>query len=372
MYQISLDTTAMALFASTNGEGSIQDITAMNNRLLDQLESSTEGGKTIYVKYAVNTIFSHFVKATVSSGGISTTKIGEMIKYFFDCDDSSIGNLNVDESLKFDLPISSNLFTNSTVKLIDFIKNLLPNPLYEVFATVGQNLPLASETLEYSHYVDKPYLTIRRVPFSASNWAKLANKSIENEVKIPSFLLTDYTFNRSDEEIYTFFMPYVEGSQQSADFYQKINASANGYQCGTTLKEKYQKYGYRPLICNFIGYGIPSKTDKEQDAANTNLTDALSSLAAEMAEQYGNLDLMYKGDLTIANIKDSSFVLPSIGSVIPFCGGQFYVTTEKHSWKFGNVPTINYSLERGGKYIKGVFSQLTGLSRRFAELEVKE
>lgn len=112
MYQISLDTTAMALFASTNGEGSIQDITAMNNRLLDQLESSTEGGKTIDVKYAVNTIFSHFVKATVSSGGISTTKIGEMIKYFFDCDDSSIGNLNVDESLKFDLPISSNLFTN--------------------------------------------------------------------------------------------------------------------------------------------------------------------------------------------------------------------------------------------------------------------
>ena len=86
-----------------------------------------------------------------------------------------------------------------------------------------------------------------------------------------------------------------------------------------------------------------------------------------MKEWFGKLDDMYNGDITIVNLPDKGAA--KIGSWIRFADGLFYINTEKHTWKFGDNPMINYQVSRGGEYINGMFKPLKKLSYVYREFE---
>ena len=270
--------------------------------------------------------------------------IGEVIDYWFGDD-----YINA-SSDKFLYPISSNLFDSGKINVIDYIKKLLPPPVYEIFCEINDK--------------NKPVLTFREVPFSNPT----------TDYKIDANILTDFTQTRNCEEVYTAFLPYVEGSSQSPEFYLNLakgqNLTKKGYNTAEKDLDKAKIYGYQLLTCSFCGY------NSDEDSAKKSL-DNIKSLSGKMKEWFSNMDEMYSGDLTIVNLTNETNINTSVkktrnarmGEWVSFAGGLFYITSEKHNWMFGDNPTINYQVIRGGDYSSGSFKPLKRISASYREFE---
>lgn len=270
--------------------------------------------------------------------------IGEVIDYWFGDD-----YINA-SSDKFLYPISSNLFDSGKINVIDYIKKLLPPPVYEIFCEINDK--------------NKPVLTFREVPFSNPT----------SEYKIDADLLTDFTQTKNCEEVYTAFMPYLEGSSQSPEFYmRKTNAEGltiKGYNASNTDADKIKIFGFQLLTCSFVGY------NSDEENSKTTMEN-MKILSGKMKEWFSNMDEMYSGDFTIVNMTNETNVIPSVkktrnarmGEWVSFAGGLFYITSEKHNWMFGDNPTINYQVIRGGDYSSGSFKPLKKISASYREFE---
>ena len=275
------------------------------------------------------------------SGLKNTDSINSVITNFLigDLIDIWFGNDFVKTSDdKFAYPISSNLFTSGKINVIDYLKNLIPSPLYEIFGYIDDS--------------NKPKLAVRKVPFEKP----------EAKYVIDPNHLTDYTLTRSCEEVYTAFLTYIEGTELSPDFYMHLAAAegtVKGYNFAQPNKEKAAKYGYQLLTCSFVGYNSSpeAKTDKS----------IIEELNKELEEWFSNLDEMYTGDFTLVNITNEKHA--KIGEWLGFAGGLYYVISEKHSWNYGDNPMINYQVIRGGEYPDGKFKPVKKLSAVYKEFE---
>lgn len=260
--------------------------------------------------------------------------IGDIIDLWFGTD-----YINA-SSDKFLYPISSNLFDSGKINVIDYIRKLLPPPVYEIFCEINSK--------------NEPVLTFRQVPFD----------NPKAEYSIDPDLLTDFTQTKNCEEIYTAFLPYVEGSSQSPEFYMKLaNAKGlteRGYNGAERNVDKVKIYGYQLLTCSFVGY------NSDQESAKETL-DNIKSLSAKLKKWFSYLDEMYSGDFTLVNITDDSYA--KIGEWIKFAGGLFYITAEKHNWMYGENPTINYQVIRGGDYTNGEFKPMKRISASYREFD---
>ena len=279
--------------------------------------------------------------STADTKKISNYAIGDLIKIWYGDDFIE----STDE--KFMYPISSNLFDSGKITFIDYIKKILPAPIYEVYGYINEE--------------GKPKLKVRKVPFSAP----IAKKSIK-----PG-LLTDFTLTRTCEEVYTAFMPYVEGSSRSPSFYMNLQAATGGdlkgYNSAKFNEDKVRTYGLQLLTCSFVGY-----RENVKNNAETLDNAKLQALAEDMEKWFGHLDDMYSGDFTLVNyIKDigkSEDKCAKIGEWVSFSQGLFYVVSAKHSWTYGDNPMINLNVIRGGKYSdKGEFVRLRNLSAMYSE-----
>ena len=270
---------------------------------------------------------------------ISNIVIGQIIKKWYGDNFSDFVEATDDD---FYFPISSNLFDTGKINVIDFIRKLLPSPIYEIFGFIDDN--------------NKPKLCVRSVPFD----------NPESTYKIKPVLLTDFTLTRSCEEVYTAFMPYIEGSSMSPDFYMNLAAAQagkeKGYNASLSNPDKVKIYGYQLLTCSFVGYS--QKSDSPEDEINSTNVKGLTD---KMNRWFGKLDEMYDGDFTLVNIvKDR---MAKKGEWIGFADGLFYVYSESHSWNFGDNPMINYQVGRGGKWINGEFSRIEKLSAVYREFD---
>ena len=296
--------------------------------------SNKNGSKPMRIKEIVDAAFKMFKDRTKKNREISNFVIGDLIDLWYGSNIFSVS----DEQFLF--PISSNLFEEGKINIIDYIKRLLPSPIYEIFGTID--------------IFGKPKIVVRKVPYD--NPIGVYN--------IQPSVLTDFTLTKSCEEIYTAFMPYIEGSSQSPSFYMNLTAAESnkekGYNAASVDKNKVGIYGYQLLTCSFIGY-CP------EDAVSDLNNEQLKSLSNKMKEWFGKLDDMYNGDITIVNLPDKGAA--KIGSWIRFADGLFYINTEKHTWKFGDNPMINYQVSRGGEYINGMFKPLKKLSYVYREFE---
>ena len=204
--------------------------------------------------------------------------------------------------------------------------------------------------------MNKPKLGVRKVPFD----------NPESKYKIKPVYLTDFTLTRSCEEVYTAFMPYIEGSSMSADFYMNLTAAEsgkeNGYNAALSNQEKVSIYGYQLLTCSFVGYNQNPKTGEEGID-----NDLMKDLTERLNKWFGNLDDMYNGDFTMVNITKEK--VAKIGDWIGFADGLFYINSANHTWNFGDNPMINYQVSRGGKWVNGEFKPLDNLSVVYREFD---
>lgn len=303
--------------------------------------------------------------------GITNTLILEIIEYWY-------GSSFIEaDSGNFLFPITSNMLEGSKVTFIDFLRKLLPTPVYEIFGYIDSN--------------NHPKLRIRKAPFS--------NKP--EAVSINPALITNFTLTRSCEEMYTAFMPYIEGSSQSADFYMNLaiadGESITGYPITALNNEKIKMYGFQLLTVSFVGFTNGSKAETGFDKGK------LEELSAEIKDWYTNLDEMLTGDLTVVNYiknrrkpdgliesdkkntfkdllkkaagefkngeEEISLVNAKVGNWLGFSGGSFYIQAENHSWNYGDNPMLNFTIGRGGDYKSGKFKPLKGMSAAYKELE---
>lgn len=273
----------------------------------------------------------------INNTQITNTIVGEIIKKWYGDNFEDFVESSDDEFL---YPISSNLFSSGKINVIDYIRKLLPSPVYEIFGYINDK--------------NKPKLCVRKVPFDKP----------EGTYTINPLHLTDFTLTRSCEEVYTAFMPYIEGSSQSADFYMNLQAAEagteKGYNAAISIPEKVKVYGYQLLTCSFVGYNQNPKTGKEEID-----NKKMQNLADSLKKWFGNLDEMFNGDFTLVNVTKDT--VAKIGEWVGFSQGLFYVYSANHTWNYGDNPMINYQVGRGGKWSDGNLVPLKELSVVYRE-----
>ena len=323
LYCISLDATAM-IWA-----GQQADATALAYNYVENVSSKTDG---LPIKDVLMEVYKHFDGVAKDYPGVSNVKISDMIKTwmgtdFFECD----------KDLKFHLPISSNLMSDTTIKFPDYIRNLLPQPVYEFHGTMVNG---------------KPKVVCRECPFDAAAWNGLETYQLKADT------LTNYALTRSNGEVYTAFIPYLEGSALSNNHYQ-VQLASNGYPHEVIDKEKLSIYGFRPLNCNFVGF-------KTEGTSDTTMTEKFKTLASRLKTWYSNLDDMYDANFTMVGTKDK---MPILGQKLKFASGQFYITGIDWNWSYMSSPTIKCQAERGAEYQNGTFARaISGLSLPHVEM----
>ena len=294
---------------------------------------SNANGTTGYsIKATVNASINMFMEQVKENKTISNFVVGDIIKLWFTGD-------YIDASTDtFAYPISSNLFDVGKINVIDFIRKLMPSPIYEIYC-----------------YIDKlgdPKLKFRQVPFDFPHGKYTINPT----------QLTDYTLTRSCEEVYTAFLTYIEGTNLSPDFYMAKAAAQGtlkGYNFSQANLQKAGLYGFQLLTCSFVGYNDDSKSKMN--------SVKIEELNKSLKRWFSNLDEMYTGDFTFVNMTKEKPAI--IGEWVNFANGLYYVVSEKHSWTYGDNPMLNYQVTRGGQYIGGVFTPIKRLSTVYKEFE---
>lgn len=338
MLQISLDVSALSWAGKSSNEG---------NNLTFLTEISKKADKQtgkISVKSGVSYAFNEFKNALESYKEISNVKILDMIKSVYGSDNLEI--FLECEDMDFKYPISGQLYQNKTIKFFDFVKNLLPEPVYEVYGKIASN--------------DKPKICIREVPFDSDVWTNLECNRVKPEI------LTSYSFHKSCLEVYTTFISYIEGSILSPEFVKKVYGSTSGYNAQKVIKEKAAVFGFRPLEITFVGFD-GGTTESEQKDKNDELNKTFEELNTRVGEWFGYMDEMYSGSIVCVNVDYETYA--KTGERIQLGSNEFYVISEKHNWVYGTSPTVEYSVDRGGNYTNGKFSKCERISKFLEEFE---
>jgi hypothetical protein len=327
-FYLSMDTQAMEITAQI----------ANNNQIEKELTIALmqNDNKPLKVADAIKIIWDSFLNLSTKYGKLSNPKVAEIIKAWigenpFDIDDSS-----------FFYPIGSVFYGQNTKNFYDVIKNLIPNPVYEIF-------PYNTE--------GKMKIKIRISPFDEDTWNGLNPK----DKKIDPVLLKAFDVEQSDDEVYTVFFSYLDGYPIQQDKALMIAAMRlKGMPQVVLDEEKFGIYGFRPLYLSFHGY-YKSKAD------DTTTGDELTRLNGKLKEWFGNLEKMYKGSITMST--DVSTEMPNAGEKIPFLGGEFYVVSSEHRWNYGSNPETSLAISRGGDYSSGSFKELKDVAKRYQELK---
>lgn len=310
---ISLDTVAMAIFKEAKAIGEL------NIDFVDKINKSKK------VSEVVKNAFDFFKKVATDLKAVSNTGLLSMIDNILE--GASLFDFESDEEVDFGITCS--LWQAGNVSFVDFLRNIFPSPVYELFGMIKDK---------------KPKLVVRKLPFLASSWKSLPS------IKVKGTLMTDYTFTRSANEVHNVFLGYVQGYSIDRDKYIKLQASKNGYKASYNAKS-IATYGYRPLTCNFVGFNskVGKDTDsKKQKELQDKVDERFSKLNESLKSAFDNFDKMTSGSITVLRVDGEQY--PRAGGLMDFAGGTFYVTEEAHSWTYGEGVRIQYSVERGAVY----------------------
>jgi hypothetical protein len=292
--------------------------------------------------YVIKEIWKSFIDLSSQYGRSSNPKVGEYINKWIGSEEEIF---NVDGST-IHYPIGSIFRGQTTQTFFDVISHLVPKPVYEIFPY-----------LDYEK--GKMRLMIRESPFDADIWndtEKMPCTEIEPK------LLKSFDVKQSDKEVYTVFFAYLSGFPIQEDKAIILAAQGVGDVPGVEIdREKFKTYGYRPLFVTFNGYG---KADGEDD---TGTGGRLQNLNIRLKNWFCNKDKAYSGTITMET--DLSKDMPQAGEKVSFLGGQFYVVDSEHRWNYGGSPETAITIERGGNYSSGSFSELLGIAKRYKELK---
>ena len=311
-------------------------LTVFNNEQANKIfkaDFEEQNGTTGFsIKKAVQASIDMFKNQVSAFKTISNYVIGDLIDLWF------TGDYIDAPSDSFAYPISSNLFEGERITVIDFIKNLLPPPIYEIFGYVDK--------------FGKPKIAFRQVPFDEPKAKTVINPTH----------LTDYTLTRSCEEVYTAFMTYIEGTKNDPSFYMNkatAEGKAKGYDFAKSNMKKSALYGYQLLTCSFVGFNATKDAQTDENK--------IKQMNENLEKWFSNLDEMYTGDFTLVNYTDEKHA--RIGEWVNFAQGLYYIISEKHTWNYGDNPMLNYQVIRGGEYSASGFKPVARLSAVYKEFE---
>jgi hypothetical protein len=296
-----------------------------------------------------------FVNLGANSNAVSSAEMEKIAANF-------IGGLSdcIETGSEKDMhyPIANAPFNQSNNVIANLWRNILPEPVYEIFAYCDRE-------------TGKPKIMARESPFGCKETGNKDWSSLDI-FEIDPIALIDYELNQSDEEVYTVFSAYLIGSAMSREF--NIGKEQDKQDdIFAKDEEKLAVYGYKPLEVSFRGYDTQyTRTDDRKKT--------FAELNKKAKYWYARLDDMYSGSLTLA----TDFIKPKdeerdrnprIGCRAKFLGGEFYITRATHRWQYGGTPTITLSVSRGMKYDEdgyqreGADGVLSDIGKRYKELE---
>ncbi|MCL2174484.1 MAG: hypothetical protein FWB73_00415 [Treponema sp.] len=296
------------------------------------------------IAFVVKKIWDSFVEISKEYGKSSTLKIEEYLKKWIgDADEI----FDIDTTFKFHYPLGSIFSGQSTQTFYDIIANIVSEPVYEIFP--------------FTDIKDgKMRLKIREVPFDANIWRDSEKMKY---TKIDPKLVKSFDVKQNDNEVYTVFFSYIRGYALDEDKAFKIATQTAGDLPGVEKdSEKFQKYGYRPLLVTFNGYGkVEGKQDPDTNERRQNLNKRLKNW-------FGKMEEMYSGTITMET--DMTKYMPQPGEIVGFLGGEFYVVDSEHSWNYNGSPETKITVSRGGIYDRsGNFSQFRNITKRYQEFK---
>ena len=314
-FLINLDTSAMAITKQYVNDTSIaKDLTIKNL-----------GKKGLKVKDVVSTIWEYFLKISSQNG---TPRIAEYISSLI----GGIGDIFKFDDSEFFYPLGCIFKGQQTQDFFSVVDGVIPSPVYEKFA--------------FTDGTGKMRIAIRQCPFDADKWS---GGTAANRYKIENILVKGFDFSKSDNEVYTVFYAYLQNSPIDENRSLILSTMEAKQDSVLVDSEKYDTYGYRPLIAHFIGY---TKPDGKEDTESQN---KLKELSEKLKNWYEHLPDMLTGSITMAmSYQNTIAIMP--GDIVLFLGCEFYVEGITHSWNYGAGGEITISVSRGGKYNNGKFA----------------
>lgn len=229
----------------------------------------------------------------------------------------------------FQYHISNAFYSQGQNNIVTMWQNILPNPLYELYGYCSRDGAMK--------------IMAREAPFDPKPWAGLRCTKVE------PISLKNYALQQSDEEVYTVFNCWLEGSAMGHDFYTAVNQHNGNEDTLVIDADKLKRYGYRPLEIAFRGYDRSQNTKKDTSA----LTGKFKGINERAARWYARLDEMLSGTITIVTNFVEPQRNPRIGEKVSFLGGELYVKGVAHAWNYGGNPSIDLTVSRGAVYNNG-------------------
>ena len=332
-FKINLDMKVMVIRDQLAANKAVQDAFNLefnNNTNLEPHE----------IANVIKQIWESFILLSKGYENLATLKIEEYIKKWIGSADDIF---DIDTKTKFRYPIGSIFNGNSTQTFYDIIANLVPKPVYEIFPY-----------MDFKKGIMR--MKIREVPFDMDIWRD------SKKIKITSIdpkLVKSFDVKQNDNEVYTVFFSYLRNSAIQQDLAFKLAAQQLKECPGIEVDDdKFQKYGYRPLLVTFNGFPAEGDTETPQN---------LQALNERLKEWFGKKEEMYSG--TISMETNLAEYMPQPGERVAFLGGEFYVVDSEHNWNFGAAPEMRITIDRGGDYSLEKFSELKEISKRYQEFE---
>lgn len=321
----------------------VTDATELNIDLkIEKLNASSP----LTVEQFLNITWEAYLGYTGIAGrakGGSNFRVYQIIKNFLGDSFFEVGT-----AAPLPIPIANSFFNQDINTVLQIWQTILAPPVYEIFSRVNKD--------------GKPKIVVRESPFDSEHWKSLTAWTV------PAELLIDYSLRLSNEEVYTAFLGYIEGSELSADQYVIIEQTDTGKRKKELLKiddEKFSLYGLKMCRVGFRGYH-----KEKQEFVKTE--DAMAKMGARLQKWFGRLDEMYSANATIINpFNGNGASVPHCGQRLIFLGGEFYIQGVEHRWNYGGQATVTVSLNRGGHYdINGNFTgTLSNMGASGIELE---
>lgn len=239
------------------------------------------------------------------------------------------------EDTVFQYAIALSIYNVGENHIWSILNNIITPPMYEMFPRWD------SSKKKYS-------VVFRQSPFDADKWKALKSNTI------PIIYLGDHDLGVNADEVYTYFLACVAGSNIDDKKGLVIGSDATNSQYGQLCAvdlDKWRKYGYRPLIVEFKYF------DTNKNSTMSDVYTNMKILSNKLMYWYQKNDEFFTGSLNIQTIDSNAtynrkkLSNPRIGEKLTFLNGaEFYIESSEHKWHYGNPMTTTLHLTRGYVY----------------------